>query len=138
MSRKKISTTIYVTPEQSDRLKVLHERTKVPVAVYIREGIDLVLRQYAHLLPGQLPLVQPPAPSALPSAPGASAEEAPKPRRRSDASQRELPSASLEPPAPRELTEPEPDDRDDEPSSRSAEPRDSKTALDKVAAGAKK
>jgi hypothetical protein len=56
MSRKKISTTIYVTPEQSDRLRVLHERTKVPVAVYIREGIDLVLRQYGHLLPGQLPL----------------------------------------------------------------------------------
>jgi hypothetical protein len=56
MSRKKISTTIYVTPEQSERLRLLHERTKVPVAVYIREGIDLVLRQYTHLLPGQLPL----------------------------------------------------------------------------------
>ena len=54
--RKKISTTIYVTPEQADKLKVLHERTKVPVAVYIREGIDLVLRHYAHLLPGQLAL----------------------------------------------------------------------------------
>jgi len=56
MSRKKISTTIYVTPEQSERLRLLHERTKVPVAVYIREGIDLVLRQYGHLLPGQLAL----------------------------------------------------------------------------------
>lgn len=56
MSRKKISTTIYVTPEQSDKLRLLHERTKVPVAVYIREGIDLVLRHYVHLLPGQLPL----------------------------------------------------------------------------------
>jgi predicted DNA-binding protein len=56
MSRKKISTTIYVTPEQNDRLKLLHERTKVPVAVYIREGIDLVLKHYAHLLPGQLAL----------------------------------------------------------------------------------
>jgi hypothetical protein len=77
MSRKKISTTIYVTPEQSERLRLLHERTKVPVAVYIREGIDLVLRQYGHLLPGQLPLertseapVQPPLPAeARPSAP---------------------------------------------------------------------
>ncbi len=56
MSRKKISTTIYVTPEQSDKLRLLHERTKVPVAVYIREGIDLVLRHYVNLLPGQLPL----------------------------------------------------------------------------------
>ena len=59
--RKKISTTIYVTPEQADKLKLLHERTKVPVAVYIREGIDLVLRHYAHLLPGQLALVDEPA-----------------------------------------------------------------------------
>jgi hypothetical protein len=65
MSRKKISTTIYVTPEQSERLRLLHERTKVPVAVYIREGIDLVLRQYGHLLPGQLPLADPSPPSVL-------------------------------------------------------------------------
>ncbi|HEX7665112.1 MAG TPA: ribbon-helix-helix domain-containing protein [Polyangiaceae bacterium] len=59
MSRKKISTTIYVTPEQSDKLRLLHDRTKVPVAVYIREGIDLVLQHYAHLLPGQLQLDAP-------------------------------------------------------------------------------
>jgi len=67
MSRKKISTTIYVTPEQNERLRLLHERTKVPVAVYIREGIDLVLRQYGHLLPGQLTLTadaEPPAPAS--------------------------------------------------------------------------
>jgi predicted DNA-binding protein len=57
MSRKKISTTIYITPEQADRLKLLHERTKVPVAVYIREGIDLVLERYDHMLPGQMTLV---------------------------------------------------------------------------------
>jgi hypothetical protein len=56
MSRKKLSTTIYVTPEQNEQLRLLHDRTKVPVAVYIREGIDLVLKQYAHLLPGQLTL----------------------------------------------------------------------------------
>jgi hypothetical protein len=64
--RKKISTTIYVTPEQADKLKLLHERTKVPVAVYIREGIDLVLRHYAHLLPGQLALVDSQAESPRP------------------------------------------------------------------------
>jgi hypothetical protein len=64
MSRKKISTTIYVTPEQSERLRLLHDRTKVPVAVYIREGIDLVLRQYGHLLPGQLPLERAPEATA--------------------------------------------------------------------------
>ena len=140
MSRKKISTTIYVTPEQSDRLKLLHERTKVPVAVYIREGIDLVLQHYSHLLPGQLPLVDGSrAAGTSPSLDGSRAAgspldaaraiqaleaaraqieldqrvanqpaanqpphaEEPKPRRRSDASQRELPpSEDDEPRAP--------------------------------------
>src|SRR6516162_4754048 len=78
MSRKKISTTIYVTPEQSERLRVLHERTKVPVAVYIREGIDLVLRQYGHLLPGQLTLAgEPAATTPLPPAVRPEAEAKP-------------------------------------------------------------
>jgi len=62
MSRKKVSTTIYITPEQADRLKLLHERTKVPIAVYIREGIDMVLKHYEHMLPGQLSLATPPPP----------------------------------------------------------------------------
>jgi predicted DNA-binding protein len=56
MARKKISTTVYITPEQNERLKVLHERTKVPVAEYIRQGIDLVLERYRGALPGQLTL----------------------------------------------------------------------------------
>jgi hypothetical protein len=56
MARKKISTTVYITPEQNERLKLLHERTKVPVAEYIRQGIDLVLDRYRGALPGQLTL----------------------------------------------------------------------------------
>ncbi len=64
MARKKVSTTVYIEPEQADRLKVLHDRTKVPVAVYIREGIELVLAKYEHLLPGQLTLEQPRKPQA--------------------------------------------------------------------------
>jgi predicted DNA-binding protein len=56
MSRKKVSTTIYITPEQGERLKLLHDRTKVPIAVYIREGIDMVLKHYEHVLPGQMSL----------------------------------------------------------------------------------
>jgi predicted DNA-binding protein len=56
MPRKKISTTVYITPEQNERLKVLHDRTKVPVAEYIRQGIDLVLEKYRATLPGQLTL----------------------------------------------------------------------------------
>jgi len=56
MPRKKVSTTIYIEPEQLELLKTLNERTKVPMAEYIREGIDLVLHKHADKLPGQLPL----------------------------------------------------------------------------------
>ncbi|HVO18145.1 MAG TPA: ribbon-helix-helix domain-containing protein [Anaeromyxobacter sp.] len=61
MARKKISTTVYITPEQNERLKLLHDRTRVPVAEYIRQGIDMVLDQYRGALPGQLTLDDVPA-----------------------------------------------------------------------------
>jgi hypothetical protein len=54
MARKKISTTIYITPEQNEQLKQLNAKTRVPVAEYIRQGIDLVLEKERHNLPGQL------------------------------------------------------------------------------------
>lgn len=57
MNRKKISTTIYITEEQDKGLKELSKRTKVPVSVYIREGIDAILNHYKDVLPGQLPLI---------------------------------------------------------------------------------
>jgi len=60
MARKKVSTTIYITPEQSEQLKLLHSKTKVPVAEYIRQGIDLVLEKQRHNLPGQLTFQVPP------------------------------------------------------------------------------
>jgi predicted DNA-binding protein len=56
MARKKISTTIYITPEQNEQLKLLNSKTRVPVADYIRQGIDLVLDKERHNLPGQRPL----------------------------------------------------------------------------------
>ena len=59
MARNKISTTVYITDEQDEKLKELSRRTKVPVAVYIREGIDIVIQQYDNLLPGQLSLLKP-------------------------------------------------------------------------------
>jgi hypothetical protein len=37
-------------------LKQLHARTKVPVAEYVRQGIDLVLEKYRDQLPGQATL----------------------------------------------------------------------------------
>lgn len=58
MGRKKISTTVYITPEQDELLKILHAKTKVPVAEYIRQGIDLILEREQNNLPGQqLPLL---------------------------------------------------------------------------------
>mgnify|MGYP002844696172 CR=1 FL=1 len=53
---KKVSTTVYLTPEQLEALKQLSERTRVPVAEYIREGVDLVLKKHGGELPGQLTL----------------------------------------------------------------------------------
>lgn len=58
MSEKKISTTVYLTPQQHAALKQLHARTKVPIAEYIREGIDMVLAKHADKLPGQMKLVE--------------------------------------------------------------------------------
>ncbi|MND04563.1 Ribbon-helix-helix domain protein [compost metagenome] len=59
MARNKVSTTIYITPEQNERLKLLNQRTQRPVASYIREGIDMVLERYANELPGQRSLFAP-------------------------------------------------------------------------------
>jgi hypothetical protein len=53
---KKLATTIYITESQQQLLKELNRRSKVPVAEYIREGIDLVLEKYRDQLPGQLEL----------------------------------------------------------------------------------
>lgn len=54
MPRKKVSTTLYLTPEQYDALKKISERTRVPVAVYVREGLDLVIEQYSKHLSSSL------------------------------------------------------------------------------------
>jgi len=53
---KKVATTVYITEEQQNMLKELNLRSKVPVAEFIRQGIDLVLERYRELLPGQMPL----------------------------------------------------------------------------------
>ncbi len=53
---KKLATTIYITEQQQQLLKELNRRSKVPIAEYIREGIDLVLDKHRDLLPGQMEL----------------------------------------------------------------------------------
>lgn len=44
--RNRVTTTIYLDPEQIKALRRLDERTKVPTAVRIRECIDMVLMKY--------------------------------------------------------------------------------------------
>ena len=50
--RKKISTTVYITEEQNEKLKALNTKTKVPIAEYIRQGIDLILEKHKNEIPG--------------------------------------------------------------------------------------
>lgn len=64
MDRKKISTTVYITQDQNNLLKLLNQKTKVPIAEYIREGIDLILERYRDHLPGQLSLLEGKEPEA--------------------------------------------------------------------------
>jgi Ribbon-helix-helix domain len=45
--RKRVTTTIYLDPEQAEALKRLQEATKVPTAVCIREAIDMMLTKYS-------------------------------------------------------------------------------------------
>ena len=56
---KKLATTVYITEQQQAFLKELNLRSKVPVAEFIRQGIDLVVQRYRDLLPGQMDLLSP-------------------------------------------------------------------------------
>lgn len=58
MQRKKVSTTVYITEDQTEALKALSSKTKVPVAEYIRQGIDLILIKNKDDVPGQLSLLE--------------------------------------------------------------------------------
>lgn len=59
MARRKVATTVYLEAEQDRMLKALADRTRTPVASYIREGVDLVLAAHADELPQQLRLFDP-------------------------------------------------------------------------------
>ena len=65
MSRKKVSTTVYLTEDQVAALKTLHHRTRVPIAEYIRMGIDMILERHAEKLPGQISLFEPSTPGTF-------------------------------------------------------------------------
>jgi hypothetical protein len=45
---KYTATTVHLDPAQKDSLRLLSEKSKVPVAEYIRQGIDQVLEREAR------------------------------------------------------------------------------------------
>ena len=45
-----LSTTIYIRADQYQKLKALAHNTNIPVAQYVREGVDAVIEKYKHLL----------------------------------------------------------------------------------------
>ena len=53
---KKLATTVYITEQRQALLRELNLRSKVPVAEFIRQGIDLVIQRYRDVLPGQMHL----------------------------------------------------------------------------------
>ena len=44
----------FITEDQNEKLKLLNKKTKVPVAEFIRQGIDMVLDRYKNQIPGQM------------------------------------------------------------------------------------
>ena len=48
--KKKVLRTLFLDEKQLERLKRLSAKTRVPQAVYIREGLDLVLKKYENKL----------------------------------------------------------------------------------------
>ena len=55
--RKKLSTTVYITPEQDETLKRLSAAMRVPVAELIHRGIDLILKQREQEIPPAHPFL---------------------------------------------------------------------------------
>jgi predicted DNA-binding protein len=43
----RVSTTVYLEPEQAESLRKLSDATRVPQASYFREAIDDLLKKYA-------------------------------------------------------------------------------------------
>ena len=48
---RRVQMSIYLEPEIADRFKALSDATRIPMAVYMREGIDHVLERYKRQIP---------------------------------------------------------------------------------------
>jgi len=49
---KKVMTTIYLNPDQKERLDRLSAKTRVPVSEFIRKGVEEVLKRYNKIIVG--------------------------------------------------------------------------------------
>jgi predicted DNA-binding protein len=49
-SSKKVITTIYLNPDQKEKLRRLSAKTRVPISGFIREGVDHVLKRYQSIM----------------------------------------------------------------------------------------
>lgn len=52
MPRHRMSVTFSLTAKQVELLDRLAQRTNVPKSVYVRKGVDVILRKYRELLQG--------------------------------------------------------------------------------------
>lgn len=50
MPRHRVSVTFSLSARQVEQLDRLAERTNVPKSVYVRKGVDVILRRYRGLL----------------------------------------------------------------------------------------
>lgn len=51
MKGKRILTSLYIDPEAHEALKQLSTQTRVPVAAYLREAVDDLLKKYKVKVP---------------------------------------------------------------------------------------
>ena len=51
---KKVATSVYLEPQQAEALRTLSKITSVPQQVYLRRGVDAILKQNIGLLPPEL------------------------------------------------------------------------------------
>jgi hypothetical protein len=55
MPRHRVSVTFSLTAKQVELLDRLAQRTNVPKSVYVRKGVDVILRKYRGMLSGAGP-----------------------------------------------------------------------------------
>ncbi len=55
MPRHRVSVTFSLSARQVELLDRLAQRTNVPKSVYVRKGVDVILRRYRDVLHGEAP-----------------------------------------------------------------------------------